>query len=119
MEKKVGILVVDDEKSIRLILGEYFESLGFDVFVAEDGEEGVKSANENNPDFIFTDVDMPKMGGLEMIQQIWKKGKKPKIFIMSGRSTDELEKFISDHQEIIFLEKPFRLSKVELLLKDL
>ena len=57
------ILVADDEASIRRILETRLKMVGYDVVVAEDGEEAVEVFNKTNPDLVVLDVMMPKMDG--------------------------------------------------------
>ena len=59
------ILIVDDDRYIRLILQKKFVLHGYDVFVAEDGENGLELAKREAPDLIISDWMMPKMDGLE------------------------------------------------------
>ena len=59
------ILIVDDDKYIRLILQKKFSSQGYTVFVADDGETGLETAKKETPDLIISDWMMPKMDGLE------------------------------------------------------
>ncbi len=67
--KKV-LLVVEDEEPILRVLSEQLRSEGFEVLEAVNGEVGLKLALEKHPDFILVDLLMPKMGGLEMIEEL-------------------------------------------------
>jgi two-component system alkaline phosphatase synthesis response regulator PhoP len=60
------ILVVDDEPDILEFLQYNLEKEGFTVFTASDGEEGIESAERENPDLIILDIMMPKMDGVEV-----------------------------------------------------
>ena len=64
------ILVVDDEKKIRELLELRLTSEGYDVLLAQNGEEGVDSARKNKPDLIIMDVMMPRMDGPEAVKII-------------------------------------------------
>ena len=82
------ILLVEDEAIMRDALKGALETAGFTVIPAEDGEQGLKAALESHPALILSDLQMPKMGGLEMIRQIradaW--GKTSKIIILTNIS---------------------------------
>ncbi len=73
MNKK--ILVVDDSPSIRRIVAAVLTEEGYDVFEAGDGIEALKllqemTGSESELGLIFADVNMPNMGGIEMIRKI-------------------------------------------------
>ncbi|WKN42326.1 response regulator [Tunicatimonas pelagia] len=68
--KKGHILVVDDDKAIRVILSTTLRK-HFEVTVLQDGEEALLWLLEQNPpDFIITDLNMPNIDGLEFIQNL-------------------------------------------------
>lgn len=64
------ILVVDDRWENRSVIVNLLAPLGFELLEACDGREGLAKANVTQPDLIITDLVMPNMGGLEMVQQI-------------------------------------------------
>jgi len=68
-EKKGRILVVEDDKMIQNLLIDLLQA-EYEVFTADNGEEGLEAAQEHLPDLILSDWKMPKMDGLELIQQI-------------------------------------------------
>ena len=64
-----SILVIDDERAIRRTINEILTFEGFTVDEAADGAEGLKKIKENNYDCILCDIKMPKMDGLELLEQ--------------------------------------------------
>lgn len=68
MSKKV--LVVDDDKLARKGLTKVLEDAGMDVSEAVNGKEGLEKALKEKPDLIVTDVHMPQMDGLQMIEEL-------------------------------------------------
>ena len=68
------ILIVEDEKLELMALVARFKMENFKVFEASDGEEGLKIALDEHPDFILSDIMMPKVTGIEMITQIRQSG---------------------------------------------
>ena len=62
------VLVVEDDPTILTLLEVNFEMEGFVVLTAEDGEAGLAVAKESKPDVVVSDVMMPKMSGLELVQ---------------------------------------------------
>ncbi len=64
------VLVVDDDPVILRLLEVNFQMEGFEVLTAADGQEGVDSAKANLPDLVVSDVMMPRMSGLELVEQL-------------------------------------------------
>jgi two-component system chemotaxis response regulator CheY len=64
------ILVVDDTPAIRDIITIFLELGGFDVIIANDGEQGIEQARSQDPDLIITDINMPRVDGAEMISKL-------------------------------------------------
>lgn len=66
------ILVVDDSADTREMMAKLLELEAFTVVTAEDGRMGLKVADEELPDLIITDINMPNMSGIEMIKELRK-----------------------------------------------
>jgi len=75
------ILVADDEASIRRILETRLKMVGYDVIVAEDGEEALELFNKTNPDLVVLDVMMPKMDGYGVTREIRRTADVPIIIL--------------------------------------
>ena len=71
------ILVVDDDTNICELLRLYLTKEGYQVTVANDGEEGLEKFNQVKPDMVLLDVMMPRMDGLEVCRRIRKAGNTP------------------------------------------
>ena len=80
------ILIVEDEKALSDILSDRFENEGFDVFVANDGAQGLLLALEKEPDVILLDILMPEMDGLSMLRQLrtYDKGKQMRVVVTTN-----------------------------------
>jgi len=68
--KKIKVLYVEDDIVVQKLTSNFLSSLFDNLIVANDGEEGLQKFQENKIDLIITDIIMPKMGGIEMIQKI-------------------------------------------------
>ena len=66
------ILVVDDSADTREMMAKLLELEAFTVVTAEDGRMGLKVADDELPDLIITDINMPNMSGIEMIKELRK-----------------------------------------------
>jgi DNA-binding response OmpR family regulator len=70
MDKKIAILIIEDEPDLRKMFEYRLIANGFKVYSAADGSEGLKMAKEKRPDVILLDWVMPKMNGLEVLSNI-------------------------------------------------
>jgi CheY-like chemotaxis protein len=69
-EKHARILVVEDNTDSRDILSKLLRMSGYEVTSACDGERGYSAALDQIPDLIITDINMPVMGGLELLKKV-------------------------------------------------
>jgi len=67
---KKKILVVDDEKNIRLLLQDELEDEGYDVILADRGETAIQMIKEDKPDLVTLDIKMPGEDGLTVLRKI-------------------------------------------------
>ena len=66
----IHLLVVDDEKSICEILGQYLRMKGYSVVIARNAEEAVGIIKKDEIDLVLSDIKMPGMSGVELLQWI-------------------------------------------------
>lgn len=69
-ENKNKILLVEDDADARMALAILFELEGYEVTTAADGEEAYRRAVADSPDLIVTDINMPKVNGLDLIRLV-------------------------------------------------
>ncbi len=69
-DKKRLVLVADDDSSMREVVSEHLQSVGYDVLVAEDGEQALSLARRHRPDVVVLDVMMPQTSGWEVCRTI-------------------------------------------------
>jgi len=89
MTKK--ILIVEDEEFISEMYKIKFELSGYEVFVANDGQEGIDMAKKNFPDLVLLDLMMPNINGYQVLEELRKspKTKNLKIYILSNLGQKE------------------------------
>ena len=95
--KDICVLYVEDENDVREFTAKLLDSLLKKVYVAEDGLEGLKifEENKNDIDLIISDINMPKMDGLEFLEELRKTNSKiPFIFITARDEPDKMLKAI-------------------------
>lgn len=91
MEYKTRVMLVEDEATAREILSFYLSTLFDEVLVAKDGEEGVALFKAHQPiDLIITDIKMPNMDGMSMIEAIREHQEDQKFIIVSAHKEEEL-----------------------------
>jgi len=82
--QQLTVLVVDDDKITTAILSHMLDKYADHVIIASNGEEGLSFFIEHRPDIVLTDINMPRMGGLEMVEQIRKLDEHVKIAIFTN-----------------------------------
>lgn len=90
-KKKPVVLVVDDNKLIRVQLRDYVESLGYAVITAENGEEAFEVTRKHSLDLILLDIILPDLGGMELLEMLRQQKNllQLPVIIISGLSGSE------------------------------
>lgn len=115
------VLIVDDETLTRtgLLSSVRWPSLGIDeVLQASDGVDGLRSALLNKPDIILSDVRMPRMTGIEMMEKIQESMPDTVCIFMSGFSDREYLKAAIRLRAVSYVDKPLGIEEVEAALRD-
>ncbi|QOX62973.1 response regulator [Anoxybacterium hadale] len=81
------VLIVDDEKSMRITLSEFLRPEGYEIDTAVDANQAFQMMDEINYDIIVTDIIMPRITGIELLERIRKKSQTVQIIIMTGEPT--------------------------------
>jgi CheY-like chemotaxis protein len=84
--------LVDDEADFRELMNFWLKSKGYTVIVAQEGETAVKLAEQENPDIIFLDLNMPVMDGVEALRRIREFNKEVPVIIISAYVDDKKAK---------------------------
>lgn len=113
MEKNSKILIVDDDKIVRLILSEALSQDGFaNIITATNGVEAIDMIKQHNPDLVITDMMMPEMDGFQLIQEIRNDASLAHILIIVITSREEMEELVAITGVSYFLAKPFEKEQV-------
>ncbi len=112
------LLIIDDERAIRNTLKEILEYEGHTVSLAEDGLQGYEAAMTGNFDAIFSDIKMPGMDGVELLEKLVGEGCDAAIIMISGHgdidtAVDCIKKGAYD-----FIQKPLDLNRILITLKN-
>jgi len=119
--KKVTILVVEDDENLGMMLADYLQAKDYQVILERDGKEGLKAFVENKIDLCLLDVMMPKKDGFTLAKEI--RGLKsgiPILFLSAKSMEDDIrEGFKSGADD--YITKPFSmevlLMKIEAILR--
>jgi DNA-binding response OmpR family regulator len=117
-DNPIKLLVVDDEEAIREVTEEYFMRKGYEVYTAENGADALDIINEV-PQIacIFTDINIPKLNGLDLIERIRKEDSQTPIVILSAYTKNEyLLKAVELHL-VTYLIKPISTQKLQETIK--
>jgi DNA-binding NtrC family response regulator len=105
MKKK--ILIIDDEVDLCLIMKGYFGRKNYEVFAAYTLQSGLFLINEEKPDILFLDNNLPDGQGWKYVDQIVEKNPHLEIYLVSAHQSKA--SFTSPNKNIIVWEKPISL----------
>ena len=114
------VLIVEDNRNISEMVGEYLESRGFEVDFAADGLDGYRLATENSYDVIVLDLMLPRLDGIEVCKRLREEARKSTpILMLTARDTlDEKLTGLSAGADD-YLTKPFAIQELEARLRVL
>ncbi len=113
------ILIVDDEKNIRLGLTKCLQKEGYDIEEAEDGKDALELIITRKYNLILMDVQMPKMTGFDVLKKIREKGIATRVVMMTAFGTVDMAVDSMKLGAVDFLSKPYTLEKVRETVKDI
>ena len=114
---RFNILIVDDEKNIREGLGKTLKLDGYNVLLAENGEEAYKVFCENEIDLVIADLRMPKLSGDELLKKIAPEYPTVNVIILTGYGTIEAAVQAMKYGAYDFLTKPINMDHFSLVVK--
>ncbi len=114
MSHGLRVLLVEDEASIRLLIGRMLRSIGSDVTPAADGREAWRlySTRERPYDLVLADVVMPILGGGELAARVLGETPDQAVILMSAMPPETLAAELALVPAVPFLPKPFTLEQL-------
>jgi DNA-binding NtrC family response regulator len=112
------VLLIDDERAIRRALREILEFEGCAVDEAENGAQALEKLKAKTYDLLFSDIKMPQMDGLELLDQILALGIETPVIMISGHGTVETAVGAIKKGAFDFIEKPLDLNRILVLLRQ-
>ena len=104
------ILIIEDEGTVRTMLTSKLQSVGYQVFEADDGDSGYQIAQSMRPDLIISDILMPQMDGNQLMKKLKESpfGKDIPFIILSARS--QMQDYFELMEVDDFIVKPFDMT---------
>ncbi|MBL7913814.1 MAG: sigma-54-dependent Fis family transcriptional regulator [Bacteroidia bacterium] len=112
------ILVIDDEKSIRNTLKEILTYEGFEVVEAQDGMEGLKFVEKEKFDIILSDIKMPKMDGIEVLEKLQELSPETPVVMISGHGNIDTAVEAIRKGAFDYISKPLDLNRMLVTIRN-
>ena len=85
------ILIIDDQRSIREFIKHSLEEFGYEIITAADGAEGWEMVLEQQPDLVITDLNMPGVYGLELLERIRNDARTASLPVLCATGDDNID----------------------------
>ncbi len=105
-EKKLRVLLIDDEDRFRENLGRQLALRGFDVMDVSNGEDAIKVVRHENPEVVVLDQKMPGMDGIQTLRDLKKIRPEVQVIMHTGHGSVESARLTGKHDVFSYLEKP-------------
>ena len=109
-----NILIVEDEPHVIRVMKLALEENGYDISVAHDGEQALKSLEKDLPDLLITDINMPRMNGEVLCKKIEEAipNRTFPILVLTSKTEIEHREWSNKMKNTFFLEKPVSIRKL-------
>ena len=119
MQPRRKILVVDDQESMRVLLQDMLEEIGYEVSLAEGGMQALKMLEESQFDLVLSDLNMPEMDGSVLLKEIKARYPGLPVVIITGYGTFHTEKRLMREGADGYISKPCTLAKIDRVLSSI
>lgn len=115
----INTLLIEDDKDLAEAISDYMELDGFEFDFAYNGSAGLNLALTNDYDIILTDLNMPKMDGIDVCKSLREKGISTPVLMLTARDTldDKITGFAAGSDD--YLVKPFAMEELKIRLQAL
>ena len=111
---KPKILIIDDDTSLRRVLEYNLQEAGYQVSAAANGEEGLHQFNEDTPALVITDMKMPGMDGMQVLQAIKERSPETLVIIITAFGTVDIAVEAMKAGAYDYITKPFNRDELRL-----
>ena len=114
MEK---ILVIDDEKATLSMFRLFLDAYGYRFYTAENGAEGLEIFRKEKPAIVLTDIKMPGIDGLAVLQQIKEIAPKTSVIVITGHGDTDLAEQAAVLNAVDIIHKPIKKEALDAALE--
>jgi len=111
------ILLVDDEANIRTVFSDVLKRAGYRVKAVENGHEAIKEVEENTYNLALVDLRMPKMDGIDVLENIKKRKPEVPVIIYTGHGSVTTAVEAMRKGAVDYLNKPFSAEELKLSIR--
>ena len=111
LTKNLSVLVVEDELALRESFQFLLQNLFAEVDTAEDGQEALSKIDERDYDIVLTDLSMPRMSGLRLVDHIRKKSQSQIVIAISAHDDKEFAEALAPYN-VKLLSKPLEMDEL-------
>ncbi len=111
-EQLASVLVIDDEEALRSVLSEALELEGYEVQIAQDGEEGLRKLEQRSFDVVLLDLRMPRVQGLPVLETVQSEYPSLPVIVISGLASDADFEKARDAGAYACVKKPFDMNEL-------
>lgn len=112
------ILIIEDDKAIVDVLKMILEQEGYEIDFAFNGFAGIDKFKKNEPDVVLLDIKMPRMDGIEVLQELKKINTRPVVIMISGHGNIETAVQTTKLGAYDFISKPFDVERLKLTIQN-
>jgi solute carrier family 13 (sodium-dependent dicarboxylate transporter), member 2/3/5 len=111
-DKKLKVLLIDDEDRFRENLAKQLDIRGFDVLDASNGEDAIKIVRHDNPEVVILDQKMPGMDGIQTLKELKKIRPEVQVIMHTGHGSIESARVTGKFDVFSYIEKPCALDEL-------
>lgn len=114
------VLIVDDSKAMRMIVRRALTQAGFsniEAIEAGNGMQALELIEQESPDLVLSDWNMPEMKGIDLLNSLRSKGRRVPLGFITSESSAEIHQKAVDSGAAFVIVKPFTSAAIELVLK--
>jgi len=113
MSEMNKLLLIDDEPDILRVLSMSLRADGYEVFTAENGAAGLETFEKENPDIVITDIKMPGMDGIELLEMIKNEDPDVEVIMITGHGDMNLAIQSFRDDAVDFITKPINVTALQ------
>jgi len=121
-DSAMKILIVDDSKAMRMIVGRTLKQAGFGgnaTIEASNGAEALEKIASESPDVVLSDWNMPEMNGIELLRKVRENGNKVRFGFITSESSSETKDIAKEAGAEFVLTKPFTADSMQAALNSI